>query len=848
MIDTNLTVNQIKNIYEKANNYEIPETLGINDVLNKIQFLEESQKQITNLIATVKQESDISLDISIILEKIKFLKNGLDRHLNQFVPGTIVNLGVYSSKTQSLQAFDKSSPMVEPLAITSKKPGSLDRQLIANSFKSQIESVIFEEQLQEIKKKVEWLKEWLLDSVNGATDQEVIAFLIYCKATSDFDKDQIIGYTKQETDDSTCLKPFPLIENGKLAISGSPCKDGDYNDHDKDNFIKSLKFKLVPHILEHIDQKVEKVELSEHLSAEKIKEHISFFEACQRQILENLQKYWLMKMITKESPQWKTGISIAEKISDKIKACNKILESKVHSIQKVAEPVSSNSSELEEKIKNNYLETYQFRFQVEKDKKGYIVCRNSPYLWDTLNIQSQTEYYKGSQAEKLAIKLNEKGEIEEVWVNGKPQRENSKKVPNNWLTVLVAAAQNLPQINPSNISIKTVRDDVQKLPEKFLLDLDVAIQNSDQKIEVTYLHKDGSKKRDLSRVFSKGGHARDFLDELLTGLTQHSKELSFKKVNEKSSLYIPLSKDKNQLNHDENRLFQALGKLLMFCWESKSVQDNTDDTVLMGCHLDPSLFNMIFTLTSKEVKGNFDEIPEATKLKIIDKFLLTQDERTELKYTFQIVALQSSSQVTLAQIEKYRPDLAKKLRELKFTDDVKDQEKYRQILKDDLYEGLDAEKMLRALHSIAKGMESFIKRVDKDKYWDTELRTTYNLHNIFSDKIQGSQNHQSLPLRLISQIPGRLSKEQYQEFNNKMKWIKEWLTKASSEQVQKFLKYYTGSSSSSPAMNIIFTNSAWDHKPPVLNPRNGNLLISTNPPCSYNEFIKGLEAQISTMK
>lgn len=177
--------------------------------------------------------------------------------------------------------------------------------------------------------------------------------------------------------------------------------------------------------------------------------------------------------------------------------------------------------------------------------------------------------------------------------------------------------------------------------------------------------------------------------------------------------------------------------------------------------------------------------------------------------------------MTLANIEANRPDLAEKLKKLKTTDDTEHMNNYLQMLEEDLFEGLglDVEKMLFAVHSIAKGMKSFGKGVDKDKYWDTELRTI--LPHKFSNKIQGSQDYH-------------------------------WLKNGSSEQVQKFLKYYTGSPSLEDSMDITLTNSARDHKPyPVLNPGNGSILISPVA-CSYQgyndkteeEFIRGLEVVI----
>lgn len=592
--------------------------------------------------------------------------------------------------------------------------------------------------------------------------------------------------------------------------------------------------------------KVDNVKISNSLPPEKIKEHMKFLKDCNDDIGNKYREY--CPLSTDDSQEWKDYRFIYSKIINKIDSCNEFLNTKVSAPQNVETPTSSNSNEeftaqeLVSVIMNDNKDKFQFRNDVKIDKKvEFKAWRNSPYPSDTLNIQCIKEFDKGSQNKKLAIRMDEEGEIVEVRVNGNSQKENPKKVPDEWMPALYETAfQELPQTNPSDqrINIKVVRDEIQNLPEKFLLELDVAINKINQKIDVTYLKKEAPSKRDVSRVFSKGGLTRDFLDELLKGLTQQSKELSFKKAPNESSLYILLSKDKAQLNLNENSLFQALGKLLMFCWYSKTVQDNTDDTILLGTHLDPSLFNMIFTLTSEEIEGNFDQIPEKTKLNMVEKFLLTQDMDTYYKYTSPLQALRGSSNLDLADIKKNHPELAKKLEGL-------DKEKYMQILKEDLFEGLEVEKMLRAGHSIAKGMKSFVMGVDKD--WNKE-KTTYDFKE-FSNKIQGRQDHQ--PIVTIFGL--LIAYNQCPQITEKLTWIQDWLKTASSEKVQKFLKYYTGSPSLSDFLKITIRPSVWDHKPyPVLNPCNGNILISPKP-CSdqdYNdktkeEFIRGLEAVIN---
>lgn len=230
----------------------------IEDLLNKKNkdFINDYKKLISEKTEDVKDNEKLEEILNYVLKETKIGKNLLPIHA--FTQGRVSVLRSVSevkplvispTKDQErVSISDESVPVIEPLIISEKKEQFSERQLIANSFKFQPDFHFPQDQCKKMKKNVEWLKKWILDSVNGASDQEVKAFLIYYKGTSDFPEGQIISYTKQREKDDIPYKPFPIIENGKLHIAGLLCKDGDYNDYDKDNFIRSLKFILSPYI------------------------------------------------------------------------------------------------------------------------------------------------------------------------------------------------------------------------------------------------------------------------------------------------------------------------------------------------------------------------------------------------------------------------------------------------------------------------------------------------------------------------------------------------------------------------------------------------------------------------
>ena len=118
--------------------------------------------------------------------------------------------------------------------------GFLDRKKIADQIKEPI-FFVYDHAAIEIEKKLKWLKEWIMDGKNGATEEELKTFLKFLTGSSSLSSNIEISVQKQW---SSTLYPVPIAHTCSYAmeLAPQPCSYGpEYNDHTKDNFIKCLK-------------------------------------------------------------------------------------------------------------------------------------------------------------------------------------------------------------------------------------------------------------------------------------------------------------------------------------------------------------------------------------------------------------------------------------------------------------------------------------------------------------------------------------------------------------------------------------------------------------------------------
>lgn len=124
------------------------------------------------------------------------------------------------------------------LTLSNKIQGSLDRKEIANH-------MVLVSNLQgnakiEMSKKLTWLKEWICDAENGASEEELRDLLKFLTGSSGFQKDKTIQVKPQYG----TYYPVPCAHtcSFEMDLSPIPSQYGiEHDDYTKQNFIKSLK-------------------------------------------------------------------------------------------------------------------------------------------------------------------------------------------------------------------------------------------------------------------------------------------------------------------------------------------------------------------------------------------------------------------------------------------------------------------------------------------------------------------------------------------------------------------------------------------------------------------------------
>ncbi len=128
------------------------------------------------------------------------------------------------------------------VAFSNKVQGSINREEIANQIKLDVHMTKAAE--LEISKKAKWLQEWVLDGVNGASEEDLKNLLKFVTGSSSLAKDAVIQVKSQIKTYKEDFIPIPRAHTCSFEMELAPVKASygpEYNDHTKENFIKCLK-------------------------------------------------------------------------------------------------------------------------------------------------------------------------------------------------------------------------------------------------------------------------------------------------------------------------------------------------------------------------------------------------------------------------------------------------------------------------------------------------------------------------------------------------------------------------------------------------------------------------------
>jgi hypothetical protein len=433
---------------------------------------------------------------------------------------------------------------------------------------------------------------------------------------------------------------------------------------------------------------------------------------------------------------------------------------------------------------------------------------------------------------RIVIGITSEGHISSVHINNVLQTEKPTKIPEMWAPITRAffkkaledSSDYCTTFGPINISV--VRKGLKNIPEYHLSKLTEKLTESivgynNQTMRVYFL--------DNENGVDLGGLSRDYLDDLAEGIIM-SPAQNFKML---SGLAIPQAKQNVSpeqlalLDQDESSIYEDLGILMMYCFHSESEDEHYDTTKLLGHHFDEAIFKGALSLTAEEIETPFDELAPATLLKLSHAILKEkQDSGQDVAYLQQWFSilnefdnLSDAKLVEAAQTLAFASVLPQKFQvpEQEDTPDMvaikKNLSEFKEFFRCFVFSQETSfgqiGKMLAPIHAIAKGMKSICHRgfgrAENIHHWDT---TTRNIdYQAFSEKVQGSLDPSIIARQIHSFSP-------LDEFNKKVRWLKEWIIEeATQDELKAFLKFSTGTSALLKGKTIGISHQARPYLP-----------------------------------
>jgi len=552
------------------------------------------------------------------------------------------------------------------------------------------------------------------------------------------------------------------------------------------------------------------------------------------------------------------------------------------------------------------------QLEVEVDGEKYKVWFNPEF--QSYNIQKAAQFKKdrkgmlkgSSQEDKIGVLVRD-GKI--VSVQAENMQLQTNRIPEKYVPRFLACFRKLLENSSSYtytksqyegqapIEIAVVRRGLSENPDFHLKSLtdkfDEALEfTSDSKVKVSF------KQDDLSYALGidAGGLTRDLFDDLCAAVTKNS-HAKFDVL--PSSLHLPrsraeyqLGRSLPQLDHEEQAIFERLGKVKMHCYNSKAISGHWDNSTSTGRHFDDALFKAASALDSREIDTPFEELSLGTKLKMCKALTeaqtaapqferqnylrmiellakankgITADRETqfdvsklteqELEEACQIAYYGGTPPEGLFPEDLLTADLEPDMANIKSSPENK--LKVLKALEATLFKSKSTTfkqfaTQLAPIHAIAKGMKAHcspgpltgiepsseaekqrLRKERTDEKWEAEFHGKDSV--AISTKIQGSISREDI----VRQIKVNVQGPAKAEIERKTGWLKEWiLSKDTTDQeIRAFLKFVTGSSSLPKDKDITIESQAEGDALPVPKTHTCSFVIELAPvPSKYGEF------------
>jgi hypothetical protein len=435
------------------------------------------------------------------------------------------------------------------------------------------------------------------------------------------------------------------------------------------------------------------------------------------------------------------------------------------------------------------------KIEVTHEERVFVLYHSYEGQNNCINIQAQDAYNKDVATGHLQIRTDDDGMIDSVLLNHKRfQKPYDKQVPDRLLPLLKAGYKkaleessrytNTPVADPSRalwpqprpmVYINVFRGGLGDVAEHHLLSLQQNlrdVQSQNPRLQVTFLREDLR----VDFGIDAGGLSRDYLGDIFNGLTTKS-SLYFE---EKEGLYIPcLQDDMAVLGDEQQQLYEAMGYVLMFCYQSDG--GSSPYAYLTGQYLHPGVIAAAMQLSTQEIGQSFTKLSDETKLKLI-KVLLEKKaiNNTVIQHAFDYLSADARTDQEAQNLAQEIDDCVTWGPELLGEDGEFDIQKVT-VSTIEKYLWLLVAKQLAPIHAIARGMETFLGTTA----W---FAFTEQAPENVNSKIQGSLNREKIAQQIVNQTPNPI-------IGQKIEWLKEWIKgDATEKEIKDFIKFATGSS------------------------------------------------------
>lgn len=425
-------------------------------------------------------------------------------------------------------------------------------------------------------------------------------------------------------------------------------------------------------------------------------------------------------------------------------------------------------------------------------------------------------------AKELQIDLDESGQVIAVKLDGLLMKDSKSQILEEFAPVVLSMVKKIFELTSSYgehtyihslricLSLHALMIDPEYHLDQFSLAITQLFLKYDEPSILVILLQD-----DLTAgpATDLGGPSRDYVAKLAEGLVKKSDLLNRSPIWEKASRgprgKMPLL---SPLSSAQIKALHQFGQLMMFCLHSASdayqaeVKLKNRDLVLGRC-LHDAVFKAILSLTAQEIDTPYSELSLKTKANMCKALMEGHKVSTGPSIELSEFLLQDSlneSQIRRAvEIAGHAECLDDELAQEGVYLNPEKRQAVLNCMGAALLELNTSEigqmgNLLPSIHALAGGMKSIccLKGNVKgnESTWDQHFHGNIEDYYDISQKVQGVRDRKLIADNIIL-YDGLWGTERI-EIQKKVDWLKEWLlNEATSEQVDLFIMYVTGSSS-----------------------------------------------------